>query len=863
MGRLLGAAGQRLGKGMTTSADPGGRRRSLSIRRLVGIVLAALGVLVAALFLVTSLQQRGANLQTRAENRRYESYRLADSMRKSSNDLTLMVRLYVSTGDHRFRDYYNEILAIRNGTVARPIGYDSSFWDRVLAEGKGFVRYGPPLSLTDQMRAARFAPEEFEALEASLRASNDLAVLEVEVMDEVAPRIVAGVDDTYLADVRTPYQRLVDDHYLAEKGKIMAAVETFVGLVDRRTLADVERLRSDNRRLFGVQLGILGAIVIVSAAAMVVVARRVLRPLDRLVGATNQFAEGDYGERADLRAVTDLERLAGAFNQMAEAIQRDVAARQQAEQDAVEARQVAEDASQAKSSFVAAMSHEIRTPMIGVTGMLEVLARTGNLTPQQRHMVGTAQSSAASLLQIIGDVLDFSKIEAGKLEIVPAPFAVRPLMEAAATTFFHTASAKGLLLEWSVDERVGRAHVGDALRIRQIVSNFLSNSVKFTDVGGIALHVEVLDESDTAQTVEFRVTDTGPGVPLERQRRLFKEFQQAGTSIQHRGSGTGLGLVICRRLAALMGGEVTMESTVGRGTTMRLTVPLPLGDPAEVNDDAVIGGVRHGTSRPKPTREQAEAEGSLLLLAEDHPVNRTVLGHQLDLIGFQVDVAPDGDAALELYVNGRYGLVITDLNMPGLDGYGLTAAVRAHEAAHGRRRTPILALSANVMQGEPERCLAAGMDDFVGKPATIPVLAAKLRQWLPHLVWPAGNAVVVPAGSVDGGGDGGGAIDDDVLHELTGGDPEVAAEVLQDFVEACRADMAALDEALAAGDAEAVRRLAHRVKGAARVVGARRVAQVAQHLETAAATAGDLASMRRLAGELAAALASVESTVPV
>ena len=740
---------------MTAPADPGRHRRSLSIRRLVGFVLAALGLLVAALFLVTSLAQRGAHFQTRAENRRYESFRLADSMRQSSNDLTLMVRLYVSTGDPRFRQYYEEILAIRGGTIGRPLEYGSSFWNRVLAEGTGFVHYGPPKSLTDQMRAARFTSAEFAALDASLQASNDLAILEVEVMNQVAPRIDAGVDSNYLADVRPLYQRLVDDHYLVQKGTIMAAVERFVDLVDRRTLADVERVRADNRRLFAVQLGILGAIVVVSVAALVVLSRIVLRPLDRLVAATHRFAEGDYGERADLRAVTDLERLAGAFNEMAAAIQHDVAARQRAEHDALEARQVAEDASQAKSTFVAAMSHEIRTPMIGVTGMLEVLARSGGLTPQQRHMVGTAQSSAASLLQIIGDVLDFSKIEAGKLEVVAAPFAMRPLMEAAAATFFHTASAKGLLLEWSVDERVSPALVGDALRIRQIVSNFLSNSVKFTEVGGIALAVQVHDESDTAQTVEFRVTDTGPGVPPERQRRLFEEFQQAATSIRHRGSGTGLGLVICKRLADLMDGDVTMDSTVGRGTTMRFTVPLAIGDPADVVHDPGLVGAGHVTSRPKPLRADAEAEGSLLLLAEDHPVNRTVLGHQLEMIGFHVDVAPDGVVALEMFRAGRYGLLLTDLNMPGLDGYGLTAAIRAHEASASGRRTPILALSANVMQGEPERCLAGGMDDFIGKPTTIPMLAAKLRQWLPHLAWPEpGRAAGGPGSQAGTGGDG-------------------------------------------------------------------------------------------------------------
>ena len=862
---------------MTARGGRSGPPVAPSIRRLLALLLVVLGVLVAALFLVTSLQLRGSNFQARAENRRNDSFRLADSMRQSSNDLTLMVRLYVSTGKTRYRDHYNEILAIRNGTAPRPVGYDSSFWDRVLSEGKGFVRYGRPLALAEQMRAAEFTPEEFAALATALRASNDLARLELEVMDRVAARIARGVDAGYFADVNADYQLLVDEPYLAEKGVIMQAIGDFVDLVDQRTLADVERVRHDNRRLFAVQVAILGTIVLVAVGSLVALRRVVLRPLDALVGATRRFAEGDYQERADIRSVSELERLAGAFNDMAGAIQSDVAAREHAEHEAVEARQAAEDASRAKSRFVAAMSHEIRTPMIGVTGMLEVLARSG-LDPQQRHMVGTAQSSASSLLQIIGDVLDFSKIEAGKLEIVPGTLALRPLVEAAATTFFHTASSKGLLLTWSVDDRIAPAHVGDGLRIRQIISNFVSNSVKFTEVGGIEVAAVLLeDDGAGVQTIELRVTDTGPGLSPDQQRQLFEEFNQASTSARQRASGTGLGLVICKRLATLMGGDVSMASTLGQGTTMRFVVPLRVGDAADVDAESSAAGGGTVTSRPKPTREEAEREGSLVLLAEDHPVNRTVLCHQLDLIGFHVDTAPDGHLAFERFTTGRYGLVLTDLNMPGLDGYGLTAAIRRHEEGTPGRRIPILALSANVMQGEPERCLAAGMDDFVAKPTTIPFLSGKLRQWLPHLAWPAAPApdatvpdVTVPDVTVPedhpapGRAESEPPIDDTVLAELTGGDPEVAAAVLQDFVEASRTDLEALEAALAAGDLDDVRRQAHRVKGASRLVGARRLAQLGHEIESLADdTAADPSEIRRLAADLAAALAMVERAVAV
>jgi signal transduction histidine kinase/CheY-like chemotaxis protein/HPt (histidine-containing phosphotransfer) domain-containing protein len=829
-------------------------RRGPSIRRLLAVLLGTLGVLVGGLFLLTSLQVRRSNEQARVESRRTESFLLADSVRQSSNDLTLMVRLYVSTGDPTYRDHYEEILAIRNGTAPRPRDYDSSFWDRVLSEGKGFVEYGAPLSLVDQMRAAHFTAAEFDALRSAQRASDDLAAVELEVMDRVAPRIAEGVDGTYAADVAPEYRRLTDDAYLAEKGRIMGAIGDFVDLVDQRTQADVEAVRDESRQLFAVQLVILGVIVLVSAGAMVVTRRLALTPLDRLLDATRRIADGDYGERAEVRGVSELERVAGAFNEMASAVAADVAAREHAEQVAVEARQAAEDASQAKSTFLAAMSHEIRTPMIGVTGMLEVLAQT-DLTRQQRQMVGTAQSSAAALLQIIGDTLDFSKIEAGKLEVNPTTFSLRDLVDAAVATFVHTASAKGLRLVATCDDHLAPAHVGDALRIRQIISNLLSNALKFTELGGIEVTARVLAEpGPDTQTIEIAVIDTGVGLTPEQQQRLFEEFTQADPSTARRYGGTGLGLVICQRLAVLMGGEVTMESEPGTGTTMRLVVSLPVGDPALVVPEAEFTSTRYVTSRPTPSREEAIRERSLVLLAEDHSVNRAVLLHQLDAVGVRADSADDGQEALERFRSGDYAMVLTDLHMPRLDGYELAVAIRDHEAEHGWVRTPIMALTANVMHGEPQRCRDAGMDDFAAKPTTIPLLAAKLREWLPHLDL-APLAVDDAESEPDDRRDG--VLDRSVLDELTGGDAALAASVLRDFAASTEADVARLSESLEADDLDEVARQAHRIKGASSTVGAERLRVVAARLETEAGERVDRASLDGLRDELAVALAAV------
>jgi signal transduction histidine kinase/HPt (histidine-containing phosphotransfer) domain-containing protein len=840
-----------------------GTRTPPSLRRLLAILLGTLAVLVGGLILIASLQVRGVNSQTRAENRRTQSFLVADSVRQSSNDLTNMVRLYVASGEPRYRDYYDEILAIRNGTVRRPRDYDSSFWDRVLAGGRGFVRYGPPQSLISQMRAAHFAPAEFRALQASLDASDGLAEVEREVMARVQRRIRRGVDGRYFADVRPEYQRLIDDRYLQSKGRIMQAINRFIALVDRRTAREVERARAHNRRLSAVQIANLLAIVLIGAAALLILTRIVLRPLARLTAATRRMAGGDYGQRVDIRSVSDLERVAGSFKDMAAAIETDIGARERAEQDAVDAREAAEHANRAKSTFLAAMSHELRTPMIGVTGMLEVLARS-ELSPSQRQMVATADGSARSLLQIVGDILDLSKIEADKLELSPATIDLRAVVGSSVETFVHTASSKGLLLTWNVDERLAAAHVGDPLRLRQVLGNMLSNAVKFTEVGGIEVEVRVLEDSDAAQTVEISVSDTGIGIEPEQQRRLFEEFAQAQSSTSRRFGGTGLGLVICKRLAVLMGGDVTMRSAPGEGTTVTLTLPLALGDPADVEPDLGDGagaGTGAATSRPLPTREQAAREGSLVLLVEDHPVNRTVLCSQLETIGFRADTAVDGHDGYERFLSGDYGLVLTDLNMPRMDGFELAEAIRAHERETGADPIPIIALTASVMQGEPERCRAVGMDDFAAKPTTIPFLAGRLRRWLAHLTWPAPALAGAPqppaAGAVRAG-----PIDPAVLEELTGGDAQLAAEVLDEFLVTTRADIAALGEASTAHAGDAVRRLAHRIRGAARAVGAQRLAEVAQRAESLAALgSADWSRFEVLRAELAGALDEVSAVV--
>ena len=496
----------------------------------------------------------------------------------------------------------------------------------------------------------------------------------------------------------------------------------------------------------------------------------------------------------------------------------------------------AQEASHAKSAFLAAMSHEIRTPMIGVTGMVEVLAHT-SLDADQRRALNVIQSSAQGLLQIIGDILDFSKIEAGRMTLSSVATSLHRLLPSVVANYGGSASSKGLSLTCGIDERVASAYYADGLRLRQILGNFLSNAIKFTEHGVIEMALEWRgseqhDAGDPASdTLCFRVSDSGIGIDQAQQALLFQPFVQAEDDTTRRFGGTGLGLAISRRLAELMGGTVTMESTPGAGTTLRLLVTLPRAPGQEVKAESLPSPTAAGfTPRRLPTVEEAEHDGSLVLLIDDHPTNRMVIARQLALAGYATEAADDGLQGLQRWRSGRYALLLSDVHMPGLGGYELARTIRAEEAQRHLPRTPIVALTASAVKGEAERCLSAGMDDYVAKPVGIQTLAATLQRWLPHTVptvpTPAQAApprlpqLEAPL-----------PLDPHTLDALAGGDAGEVRALLEDFLASTAQDLVELDAACAAGDFPALARQAHRLKGAAQLVGAVELAETAARLE--------------------------------
>ena len=488
-------------------------------------------------------------------------------------------------------------------------------------------------------------------------------------------------------------------------------------------------------------------------------------------------------------------------------LQRVIARRQQLMNELNVAKQSADEANRAKTTFLATMSHEIRTPMNAVIGMLELAMKKADQGVMDRFAIEVASVSARELLDLIGDILDIARIESGYLSLTPKRSNLKSLVEAVARMFDGLARQKHLSLTCELSPASDTDVLIDPMRFKQVVSNMLSNAIKFTNVGAVRLKLHVEPVHDGQQvSVCLRVEDTGVGISDEDQSRLFSPFVQASNNTQSARSGSGLGLVISRELCEMMGGQLRLSSVQGAGTQVEITMVVPLLEPEEIAVE-------------EAQQEVGSTRSLNVLVVDDYPANRMLLAQQLSYLGHRVADAENGALGLKAWRMGQFDVVITDCSMPVMDGYELARAVRSEEVGLGRAPCQIFGFTANAQPEEAERCREAGMDQCLFKPISLKDLSACLATGVPQ----------GPSGKSTDGSDG--QIDLTYLKQLSQGDDGVVHKLLSELAISNRQDLGVLIELFVKDDYEGLSALAHGVKGGGKLIQATKLIECCEQLE--------------------------------